>query len=173
MSGSFGDEAMFTAGTTIYRGRPRTRATATVELAVVLPLVCILLFATVEFGLLLKDAFVLQQAAREACRAAMVGATPEQASARFYGKIPTLDPAKVTLSYSYRTFEGVEWSPWTELGVDEQGTQNDAPPGAQVRVVARYCHSVIMGGLGGIVGSGTTNEVPGIAISAVAVARRE
>ncbi len=130
-----------------YKRRPRTRAVAAVELALVLPLLCLLLFAIIEFGLLFKDAFVLQQAVREACRAAAVGATPDAVEQILRAKATTLDANAISVTMEYRVPDQYGWGEWVELGYDQEGAQNDAPPGSQVRVTATYSHPLVTGAL--------------------------
>jgi Flp pilus assembly protein TadG len=57
------------------------RGQAVVELALVLPLVCMLALGIVQVGLIVIDQLAVHHAAREAARAAAVSATPS-ASAR-------------------------------------------------------------------------------------------
>jgi hypothetical protein len=52
--------------------RAASRGSATVELALVLPLALLMALAIVQVGLLSKDALVVQQAAREGAREAVV-----------------------------------------------------------------------------------------------------
>lgn len=58
------------------RGRGRERGQATVELALLLPVVAVLLLAVVQAGLVARGAVLTVQAAREAARAAAVGDDP-------------------------------------------------------------------------------------------------
>jgi Flp pilus assembly protein TadG len=57
-------------------GRRAARGQATVELALLLPLVVMLLLAVVQVGLIARDAVLVVHAAREAVREAAVTATP-------------------------------------------------------------------------------------------------
>lgn len=60
-----------------------------VELALSLPLVCLLLLAVVQVGLVVRDQLTVQHAAREAARAASVSASPDQAARRSAaGRLP-------------------------------------------------------------------------------------
>lgn len=64
-----------------YSGKPLPRvakATAVVELAVVLPLVLTLLFGIVEFGWVFMVSQTLTTSAREACRVAILEGTTDQ-----------------------------------------------------------------------------------------------
>lgn len=69
-----------------YSGKPLPRvakATAVVELAVVLPLVLTLLFGIIEFGWVFMVSQTLTTAAREGCRVAILeGATDQEISAK-------------------------------------------------------------------------------------------
>lgn len=155
----------------LYCRRPRTRAIAAVELAVVLPLVCLLLFAIIEFGLLFKDALVLQQAVREACRAAAVGATPAKIERVLRNRAVTLNANSVEIDLDYRVRQGGQWSEWTTLDYSDDGEENDAPPGAQIRVRAHYNHPLVTGGL--VAALFSSSDSTGVPLSAVAVVRRE
>lgn len=59
---------------------PRDRGQAVVELALSVPLVCLLLLAVVQVGLVVRDDLVVLHLAREAGRAASVSATPAAAA---------------------------------------------------------------------------------------------
>jgi len=155
----------------LYLRRPRSKAVAAVELAVVLPLVCLLLFAIIEFGLIFKDALVLQQAVREACRAAIVGATPDRVDSILRSKAVTLRPSDIEVTIEYRPPEAFGTSEWTPLGYDQEGAHNDAPPGSQIRVSARYNHTLVTGGL--VAAALGVDNSDGIPLSAASVMRRE
>ncbi len=154
-----------------YVRRPRTRAMATVELAVVLPLLLMLLFGIIEFGLLFKDSLVLQQASREGARAAAVGATPTQAQNTVVSSAPTIDSAAMTVTCDYRTWNGSAWTSWMQLGTAADGSTNNAPPGSQVRVSVSYAHPLITGGLFSWMATDSENNT--VNLQAVAVSRRE
>jgi Flp pilus assembly protein TadG len=55
---------------------------AVVELALALPLVCLLLLGVVQVGLVVRDQLLIAHAAREAARAASVSASPATAASR-------------------------------------------------------------------------------------------
>ena len=59
------------------RGRPRARATAIVEFAVVLPLLLTILFGIIEYGWMFMVRQTLQNAAREGCRIAVLQTSTE------------------------------------------------------------------------------------------------
>ena len=56
--------------------RHRQRGQATVELALALPLVCLLLLAVLQVAVVARDRLAVEHAARAAARAAAVSADP-------------------------------------------------------------------------------------------------
>ncbi len=154
-----------------YIRKPRTRAAATVELAIVLPILLMLLFGIVEFGLIFKDALLVQQAAREGARAAAVGAPPAQIRSVVESAAPTLDASLLTVVSQWRQRGSFgEWSDWQELGVGADGS-NDAPQGAQIRVKVTYRHRFVTGGLFSWLANDESGEA--IVLASAMVARRE
>lgn len=122
--------------------------TASVEFALVLPLLLGLLFGIIEFGLLFKDQLSLQQAAREGARTAGVGKLRAEVNNRIITTATTLITDNLTYSVQYRTYDTGVWSTWTTLGDRYDGSgQNDAPQGAQVRVKTQYVHPFATGPL--------------------------
>jgi hypothetical protein len=65
--------------------RHRERGQATVELALVLPIIAVLAMALLDVGLLLRDSVLCVHAAREAARAQAVGEDPVTAARRRSG----------------------------------------------------------------------------------------
>jgi len=57
------------------------RGQATVELALALPFVCLLVLGVVQVGLVVRDRIAVQAAAREGARAAAVSASPSTGAA--------------------------------------------------------------------------------------------
>ena len=95
-------------------GRGGEEGQATVELALLLPVVVVLLLAVLQLGLVARDVVLVTHAAREAARAAAVEPEPEaprQAAAASGG----LDPDRLTVEVSDR-----------------------GEPGSRVRVEVRY-----------------------------------
>jgi len=123
------------------------RGIATVELAIIAPLLLLLLFGIIEFGLLVKDMVGLNQAAREGARSAVVGAKPADLDNRIAGSAPTISTTSITKLYEYRSYDSDtgSWSSWTVLGVD--GDENNAQEGNQIRVSLQYPHQLVTGGL--------------------------
>lgn len=61
--------------------RQLDRGQAVVELALCLPLVCLMLLGVVQVAVIVRDQLVVQHAAREAARAASVSAAPAASAA--------------------------------------------------------------------------------------------
>lgn len=96
------------------------RGAALVEFALILPLLVLLVFGMIDFGLLLSDHLALNQTAREAARIYAVGGTPSVSNlADKFG----LDPSKVQATITA-----------------------PATPGAQVIVDLTYPHGMIIFG---------------------------
>jgi hypothetical protein len=93
------------------RACPRTRGQATVELALVLPLVVLALMAVLQVGLVVRDQVAVVHAAREAARAASVDGDPGRAARRVLaraevhvGARPKVgEPIAVEVEYRSRT----------------------------------------------------------------------
>jgi Flp pilus assembly protein TadG len=81
----------------VTRGRPPDRGQASVELALVLPLVALLLLAIVQVGLVVRAQVLVTHAAREAARAAAVDDDPHAAAAAAAASA-TLDPARLVVT---------------------------------------------------------------------------
>jgi Flp pilus assembly protein TadG len=62
--------------------RHSDRGQATVELALCLPLVCLLLLSVVQVAIVVRDQLIVQHAAREAARSASVSGSPATAAAQ-------------------------------------------------------------------------------------------
>jgi len=127
-------------------GTPNRRAdrkgTVSVEAALVMPLLIILLFGIIEFGFIFKDILLLHQIAREGARVAAIGAVTTDIVSRVEGSAATLNTDVLSIQLEYRTHSG-EWSSWAQLG-DYEG-QNDAPTNAQIRVSLTYTHPLVCG----------------------------
>ncbi len=74
---------------------------ATVELALLLPVVLVLLLAAVQVGLVVRDQLLVTNAAREAARAAAVDGRPG-APAEAARRSGPLDPARLTVEVGPR-----------------------------------------------------------------------
>lgn len=81
------------------------RGQATVELALVLPLVVLFALVTLQLGVLAKDLVLVQHAAREGARAAAVEPTGGAARAAVVGS-SSLDSGRLSVSLSGGTARG-------------------------------------------------------------------
>lgn len=152
----------------------KDQGTATVEFALILPLLLGLLFGIIEFGFIFKDQLTLQQVAREGVRAASVGQTVSEIGARIVGSEATLNAAGLTYVLEYRTYDPstATWSSWSTLGDDTNTPpENNAPTGSQVRVSCTYNHPLLTGPLfAQMIGKPGATQ---ITLSAQMVMRRE
>jgi Flp pilus assembly protein TadG len=115
--------------------RAAERGQASVELALLLPLVVVLLLAVLQVGLLARDVVLVTHAAREAARAAAIDPDPaaaETAASAAAG----LDPARLTTTVSGR-----------------------ADAGSRVRVEVRYRSATDVPLVGALVGDRTLRAV--------------
>lgn len=76
----------------------RDRGQATVELALCLPFVCLLLCAVVQVAVIARDRVAVQHAAREGARAAAVSAEPTEAARRAVARATSLQPLVIAVS---------------------------------------------------------------------------
>jgi Flp pilus assembly protein TadG len=86
-------------------GRWRERGQATVEAALVLPLVVLLLLSVVQVGLLVRAEVLVTHAAREAARAAAVDADPD-APVKAATSATTLDAGRMQVNVHGRDGPG-------------------------------------------------------------------
>src|SRR5436309_11926952 len=70
---------------------------ATVEFALVLPLVLVVVLALVQVGLLVRDRLLVEAAARAAARAAAVQDDPDAITSAALAAAPGLDPARASV----------------------------------------------------------------------------
>jgi Flp pilus assembly protein TadG len=87
------------------RGGSRDEGQASVELALVLPLVVVLLLAVVQVGLVVRDQILVVHAAREAAREAAVDPAAD-APRRAALASSTLDPDRLTVTSTGRGAAG-------------------------------------------------------------------
>ncbi len=123
----------------------------TVEMVLVTPILLVLLFGIIEFGLIFKDVAILKQATREGARTAAVGTTTTQIISQVRSSAATISPDDLTIELKYRVYSG-GWPSWDTaptLGNIGSGdtAQNDALQGAQIRAQVSYPHQLISGRL--------------------------
>lgn len=140
------------------RLRPRG-GSLSVEMAIVAPILVLLLFSTIEMGLLFKDSLSLNSACREAARVAAVGAPTTEITARARAAGTTLVTSNISVTQQYRTYSNGVWSAWTTLGNNTAGTANNAPSGAQIKITLSYPHPLVTGSLFASLAASGTNVV--------------
>lgn len=74
------------------------RGAAAIEFALVLPLLLLIIFATIDFGRALNAQIVLTQAAREGVRLASLGGSQPAVVSRTQGAATGLSPVQVTVT---------------------------------------------------------------------------
>ncbi len=150
----------------------RSAGTATVELALVVPLLLLLLMGIIEFGLLFEDFMLLKNAAREGARTGATGNSTTAIADRVENAAAQLATEDLTITQEYSVYDEGSWT-WYTLGdiSGDEGTINDAPAGSPIRVEVSYPHPLvatgILPGLEDDPGSGTIN------LTATATFRRE
>jgi Flp pilus assembly protein TadG len=150
----------------------RKRGVATVEMAIVAPLLIFLLFAIVEFGVLMRDIISVHEAAREGARAAVVGATLSTAKARAVSAALPLEvsPDDVDVESRSWDFDTGDWAA-DFAPLADGGAANPASPGDQIRVTVAYQHKILLPGLfGGWADDWTPGEKR---VQAATIMRRE
>ncbi len=123
----------------------------TVEMVLVTPILLVLLFGIIEFGLIFKDVAILKQATREGARTAAVGAATTEIINQVKASVVTISPDELTIELKYRTYSA-GWPSWDtapalgDIGSGETA-QNSAVQGDQIRVKVSYPHELISGRL--------------------------
>lgn len=133
---------------------------ATVEMALVLPIVIFMLFSTLEMGVILKHRAELSSVARAAARLGAVSATTSRMNQEIDQTLDSIHPDRVTRQYYRRAWDAgsATWGNWSSLGTD--GSQNDAASGDQIGVLLTAGHQLIFPGLmGPVFGSDESGEI--------------
>lgn len=81
----------------MFTGSRHERGQAVLELALILPILLLLLFGIIEFGIIFHDNLVLNQAAREGARLGVVGGTDEEIREMVERVAPGLDRTRLQL----------------------------------------------------------------------------
>jgi Flp pilus assembly protein TadG len=79
-------------------GGPSDHGSATVEFALVLPLVFVVVLGLVQVGLVVRDRLLVEAAARAGARAAAIQDDPDAISQAAMAAAPGLDPARAQVS---------------------------------------------------------------------------
>ena len=136
-----------------------------------MPPLVLLIFGTIEMGLMAKNSQSLQHVAREAARVAIIGAPLSSIQTKMEETAPGLDTSRVSSTFEYRAWNETTgaWGAWTTLTDD--GTANIASRGDQIRVRLVYSYELAAGGIiGGVINASDGNVVE---INATMVATRE
>jgi len=123
--------------------------TATVELALVMPLLLLLLMGIIElFGLLFEDFMILKNAAREGARIGATGASTTAIADRAENAASELSTEDLTITQQYGVYDEESWT-WYTLGdiSSDEGMINDAPTGAFIKVEVSYPHHLVATGI--------------------------
>jgi Flp pilus assembly protein TadG len=119
-----------------------------VELAIALPLLLLLLLSIAEIGLMVADSLALSNACQEATRAAAIGKATGEVRAVVTASLPAsvVVNAQDIILERRSVLNGV-WSAWTALGDTISGgvVINDAASGNQVRVSLACQHHLLSG----------------------------
>lgn len=147
------------------------RGVVSVELALLLPTFIMLLFGTLEIGLLAKQSQSLNHVARETARVATTGAPVSRIQSRMADVAPAIDAQRITATIEYRAWDSHTgaWGGWMTLADD--GETNIAQTGDQIRIALEYSHQLATGGLMGAVLNASEDHT--VAINATIVTMRE
>ncbi len=85
------------------RGLRSDSGAAAVEFAIIAPLLFLLLFGLIDFGLAINARIVASNAAREGARVASLGGTEAQIRAQVASASSTLDQSRVTVTVACKT----------------------------------------------------------------------
>jgi len=137
--------------------------TASVELAVVLPVLIVLLFGSIEVGMLVRASMAVNRVANEAARMAGIGGAPARIESHIASCATGLDMDLVSITYERRTPDAIaqSWGEWVTLGTDPLNpADNDASVGDDVRAVLDYPYPLLFRGLlGGLMGANDAGVV--------------
>ncbi len=136
----------------------------------ILPPLVLLLFGTLEIGLMAKHSQALHHVAREAARIATTGATTSRIQSHIADSAPGLNVDNLTVEIHYRQWSeaaGV-WGDWMTLADD--GSENLAATGDQIRVQVQYTYKLATGMFSGPLHASEDNMK---SIEATIVAMRE
>lgn len=137
------------------------RGSTTVELAIVGPLVLFLLFACIEFGLMMRGLMLIKHAASSAGRVAAVGAGAAEIEATVQSE-SSLPAVRLTVTSEFRTYDPGTgtWGTWGPISGGE------AVSGDEIRVHVTYDHELIMDGLfGSMTGEDSAFELQSTAVT--------
>jgi Flp pilus assembly protein TadG len=118
----------------------REHGAAAVEFALVFPLLIILIFGIIDFGLAMNSQIVLNNAAREGARTASLGGSYDQTIAAATAAEGTLLAPRGTPTATCVLADGVTACPTTGTTGWAHGLTSGAPSGATVTVSIPYSY---------------------------------
>jgi Flp pilus assembly protein TadG len=129
------------------RLRKHKNGTALVEMALVLPLLLLLVFGMIDFGLVIKDRMALIQAAREGARIAAIGDTTANIRSTVVASSPSLaitnDTTHIVLTTGAASTDPTTWPALGDT-TDSQGVAiNNATDGNLIQVHVVSTHNTI------------------------------
>lgn len=139
--------------------RPNQRGVTIVEFALVLPLLVIMMFMIVDFGIYFFAQHTIQFATREGARLALVGRTITDAGGQPLSREASVvkqiqDCAKIVIPASKLQISLYPIDPDLSDPTGWQTTQDAGLPGSYMRVRARYDYKFITPFLGAMVNDG-------------------
>jgi hypothetical protein len=126
------------------------RGATALEFALLLPLLLLMLFGTIDFGYLVNRNTTINNAAREGAREAIFNPDPAAIEARVRTVTPTLDQSQLTVTVTCRDASGVACP-----GVD---FAEEWEPGGSVIVEVDYVHDFLTPAPD-LIGIGPTKQV--------------
>lgn len=112
---------------------------ATVEFALILPVILTSILGVIELGYLAHNYLALANAAREGVRAAAVGKTSSDIDTHITTNMP--ENLQITITKQYSADNGVTWSSWPADKTDSGGTPvNGVDNGDLMRIVVQSQH---------------------------------
>jgi hypothetical protein len=125
----------------------RRRGATLVEFALCVPVLLAILLGILEFAWLAKNHLTISNAAREGARAASLGKTTDEITARIKNMSDTLpgvnDSTRYSFDYSYDDPNTSGYSYTNTLG--NSSGKNNAPTGALIRVQCTYVNKGLTG----------------------------
>ena len=118
--------------------------TATIEFALVAPLLLVLLFGIAELGLVFEDLFVMRSAARTGARSGSVGTSVTIIEDQVIEAAASLNSADLTITQQFGTQDEGSWS-WQSLEDEStgEGVINNAPSGSYIKISLSYPHLLL------------------------------
>jgi len=126
------------------RKTSRRRGQSIVEFAIVVPILLTMLIGIMEFGWLIKNNLQIANAAREGARAASLGRTTSEITARVQNSIAPLSAISPNGSVIMRWSDtnGADAYPFA---ITDSGTQNAVLPGKLIKITVTAKHPTLTG----------------------------